>query len=278
MAAALPNAAHSAGGRHPGTPLLALAAGGVFGVAQTLVAQRCGLLRFDAAHSGWSSIELGTLVWLSAASVVLGTVTARRLGRARRRPDMFCLGAAGLGSLLAVPLAASSAAWAAIYGADVTTGRVVLHVLLGAGLGLLAGAATQRYGPAAVGLVVGIAFTWGTAVLAGLLRPDRPPILGHPDLGIGAAGAGQRIGALVVALLYGIAVGTVWTTREVRVRVIAAAVGPALVAAAYLLVLPFGGHTWPWSPIPTALLAVPVTAVGAVLAGWYTDRLHRRHD
>ncbi|BCJ32817.1 hypothetical protein Athai_03200 [Actinocatenispora thailandica] len=278
MAAALPNAAHSAGGRRPGTPLIALAAGGVFGVAQTLVAQRCGLLRFAAANSEWSSIELGTLVWLSAASVVLGVLSARRITHARRAQDAFVLGAAGLGSLLAVPLATSSAAWAAIYGGDVATGRVVLHVLLGAGLGLVAAAVAQRYRAAAVGLATGIALTWGFAVLAGLLRPGRPPILDHPDLGIGAAGSGQRFGGLVVALLYGAAIGIVWSTRTLRSRAAAAAIGPALAAAAYLLVLPFGGQSWPWSPIPTALAAVPLAATGAVLAGTLTDRFQRRRD
>jgi hypothetical protein len=278
MAAALPNAAHSAGSRRPGTPLIALAAGGVFGVAQTFVAQRCGLLRFDAANGEWSGIELGTLVWLSAASVVLGVLTARRITHARRTSDAFVLGAAGFGSLLAVPLATSSAAWAAIYGGEVATGRVVLHVLLGAGLGLLAAAVAQRYRAGAVGLAAGIALTWGFALLAGLLRPDRPPILDHPDLGIGAPGSGQRIGGLVVALLYGAAIGIVWSTRSIRTRIAAATAGPALAAAAYLVVLPFDGEFWPWSPIPTALAAIPLAAVGAALAGRLTDRVQRRHD
>jgi hypothetical protein len=278
MAAALPNAAHSAGGRRPGTPLIALAAGGVFAVVQTFIAQRCGLLRFAAANSEWSSMELGALVWLSAASVVLGVLTARRITRARRTADAFVPGAAGLGSLLAVPLATSSAAWAAIYGGDVATGRVVLHVLLGAGLGLLAGMIAQRYRAAAVGLATGIALTWGVALLAGLLRPDRPPILDHPDLGIGAAGSGQRLGGLIVTLLYGAAIGIVWSTRSIRTRVAAATAGPALAGAAYLLVVPFDGQFWPWSPIPTALTAIPLAAVGAALAGRLTDRFQRRHD
>ena len=44
------------------------------------------------------------------------------------------------------------------------------------------------------------------------------------------------------------------------------------------LVLPFGGHSWPWSPIPTALAAIPLAAAGAALAGTLTDHLHRRRD
>ncbi len=284
MAAVIPNAAHPAGSRRPGTPLLALAAGGLFGVVQTLLAQRFGLLRFDAGQSDSWSIELATLTWLSALSVVVGVLVAGRLGESRRPPDRprrqdpFAIAAAVLGSLLAVPLTTSSAAWAALYGGATPTWQTAVPVLLGVALGAVAGLVCQRSRPVAVGLAVGSIVIWSTAVLSVLLDPDRAPVLGHPDLGFGSAVRGPQLGALVLALLYGAVVGVTWGTRRVQSRVTAALAGPALVAAAFLVAVPIAGPVWLWSPIPTALLAIPCAGFAALVSGWAADRRRRHHD
>ncbi|HEY3501239.1 MAG TPA: hypothetical protein VGN37_00475 [Actinocatenispora sp.] len=270
--------AATAGRRRPGTALLALAAGGVLGVAQMLVAQRLGLLRFDGGRTGWWVAQLVALCWLSAVSVVLGALVARRLTHADpHRVDPFALGAAAFGSLLAVPLASSSAAWAAIYGGAVPTWQVVGHVLVGTALGVVAGAAAQRYRPVAVGVVAGAVVAWATAILSAVCDGTAPPVLGHPALGVGA-GTGERVGALVVAVLLGVAIGVAWASARLDAKAVAASAGPGLVAVAYLATLPLTGADWPWSPVPTALAAVPCAALAACVAGWLADRLRRRHD
>lgn len=268
--------AASAGRRRPGAALVALAAGGVLGVVQTLVAQRFGLLSFEGGRTGWWVAQLVALSWLSAVSVALGALVPRRAGRTDpRRADPFTLGAAAFGGLLAVPLASSSAAWAAIYGGAVPTSQVVGHVLVGIVLGVAAGAAAQRYRPVAVGLVAGAVVAWVTAVVS-VVVDAAPPVLGHPDLGLGATG--RQVGALLVAAVFGIVLGGAWSSVRLDARAVAASVGPGLVAAAYLVGLPLTDADWPWSPVPTALLAVPCAALFAVVAGWFGDRLRRRHD
>ncbi|MGA8113894.1 MAG: hypothetical protein WCA46_09550, partial [Actinocatenispora sp.] len=252
MAAAIHNVAHPAGGRRPGTPVIALAAGGLFGVAQTLLAQRCGLLRFDSGQSGWWAVELVTLTWLSAVSVVFGVLVAGRVGAPRaepeegRRADPYVLGAAALGSLLAVPLATSSAAWAAIYGGAAPVWQSAVPVLVGIALGIAAGAVGQRSRAVALGFIVGSATLWAIAVLSGVLEPSHPPVLGHPDLGMGSAVTGQRTGAMVTALAYGAVMGVCGAGRRLQSRILMAVAGPGLAAAAFLAALPIAGPVWPW--------------------------------
>jgi hypothetical protein len=284
MSAAIP--ARPAGGRRPGAPIIALAAGAVFGIAQTLVAQRGGLLRFDGSQSGWLAIELSMLTWLSAVNVVVGVLAGARFGRQAGfgRTDLFAIGGAGLGGLLAVPVASSAVAWAAVYGGGVAASRAAVQVVIGTLLGMLAGLLAQRYRTVAVGLLAGSVLVWLVAALSALLGPDRPPVLGHPDISLapGHDVAAQRAGALAVAVVYGLVLGAAWAQRRAEAR-IAAVAGPILVAAAYLATVPLTGPSWPWSPLPTALLAVPAAGLGAAAGGWLTDRLRGsrtadRHD
>lgn len=289
--AVLPRVGPTEVGWGAGAPLVALFAGGLIGVLQTQAAQVVGLLRWDAGRAGWWAVELGTLTWLVATSVLLGVLVTRRLGayRARRaamivtgrrstglpdRPDLAVPAAAALGSLLAVPLATSSVAWAAVYGGGVSTWRAALHALLGAVIGVAVAALAQRFRPVASGTALGTLVGWVLALLSVLLDPGRPPVLGHPDLGVPGDGGNAwalRAGALVAALLLGVGVGLARRSEPADVRIAVAAAGPALMAISYLFVWPLsgsiGGPSWPWSPVPSALLAVPVAAGVAVLTG-----------
>jgi hypothetical protein len=193
---------------------------------------------------------------------------------------VLVLGAAGLGSLLAVPFAASAAAWASMYGGGVPVWQAALHVLVGGALGVAAAAVALRVRAVAAGIAASVAVIWPLALLSVWLDPADPPVLGHPDVGIGAgadAGAGAptgwhvvalRVGAVLLALVAGALVGGCVRSIPVELRAIAAGAGPALVAATYLLVLLLAGPTWPWSPVPSALLATACAPAAATLTGW----------
>jgi hypothetical protein len=323
--AALPHLGRPAGAEDRiGAPLLALAGGCLFGVFQTVIAQRVGLLRWSSAETGWWAAELATLTWLAATSVVLGVLVARlpgwrtplrRSGQPTERATwsgrsadwttwsgrLLVLGAAGLGSLLAVPFAASAAAWASMYGGGVPVWQSALHVLVGAGLGMGAAAVAQRVRVVATGIAASVVVIWPLALLSVWLDPANAPVLGHPDVGIGlSAGAGPggspdaaaggglgagvtngwhvvalRAGAVLIALVAGALVGGRARSLPVEIRAVAAGAGPALVAATYLLVLLLAGPSWPWSPVPSALLAAACAPTAAAVTGWLLDP-HRR--
>jgi len=263
MSAAIP--AHPAGGRRPGAPLIALVSGALFGIVQTLGAQRTGLLRFDGSRSGWWAVELSTLTWLSAVSVVVGVLVAARLGRAAPgRTDLFSVGGAALGSLATAPLISVNAAWAAVYSTNAPTSGTVTHVVLGVVLGSLAGLLAQRYRPVAVGLATGSALLWALALLSALVLPDQAPVLGHPYLGMDSVMA-QRIAALAVAAGYGLLLAVVWRRASVEARITAAVAAPTLLALAYLSTAVATSASWPWSPVPSALAAIPCAALGAAV-------------
>lgn len=299
--AAVPHLGRSAGTQdRVGAPLLALAGGGLFGVFQTVIAQRVGLLRWTSGETGWWAAELATLTWLAATSVVLGVLVARRPGwlPRRRAPAeehpaeqgneralwpgrLLVLGAAGLGSLFAVPVAASAAAWASMYGGGVGEWQTALHVLVGAALGLVASAVALRVRAVATGIAASVVVIWPLALLSVWLDPADAPVLGHPDVGIGVTAAASpengwhvlalRAGAVLVALLGGALVGVRARSLPVELRAVAAGAGPALVAATYLLVLLLAGPAWPWSPLPSALLAAMCAPAAAAVTGRLID-------
>jgi hypothetical protein len=270
-----------AGGR-PGAPLYALAVGCFFGVFQTVIAQRVGLLRWNSDSVGWWAAELATLTWLAATSVVLGVLVANRgIGRIGGpvadgggsvgwRWRLLVLAAAALGSLLAVPFAASAAAWASMYGGGVPVWQAALHVLVGAGLGAGAAAVALRVRAVAAGIAASVVVVWPLALLSVWLDPANPPVLGHPDVGAGAGWhvAALRAGAVLTALIGGALVGGCARSVPVEVRAVAAGAGPALIAATYLLVLVLAGPAWPWSPIPSALVAAVCAPAAAAFTGW----------
>lgn len=274
MSAAIPNAAHSAGGRRPGTPLFALAAGAVFGGLQAFGAQHVGLLQLDSTRSDWLAVTLSTLTWLSAASVIVGVLAAARFGGRTDsgRGNLLTLSAAALGGLFAVPFATSAAAWGAMYGGAISATGAGVNVVVGIALGVVCGALVQRYRSVAVGLSVGIGVVWAVALLSVLLDPGRPPVLGHPGVSSIADATVPRVGALLVALVSGLGIGVVWTVRPTGDRVAAAVAGPALVAAVFVVSVPIASG-WPWSPIPSALLAVPCAVLGATLGAGLALRL-----
>jgi hypothetical protein len=296
--AALPHLGRPAGAQdRAGAPLYALAGGCLFAVCQTVIAQRVGLLRWSSGQTGWWAAELATLTWLAATSVVLGVLVAGRVagpaaGRAGLPGRLLVLGGAGLGSLLAVPFAASAAAWASMYGGGVPVWQATLHVLVGAGLGLAAAAVALRVHAVAAGIAASVVVIWPLALLSVWLDPTNPPVLGHPDVGIGigadagtGAGAGDltgwhvtalRAGAVLLALVAGVLVGGCVRSIPVELRAVAAGAGPALVAATYLLVLLLAGPSWPWSPVPSALLATVAAPAAAALTGWLVEP--RRHS
>jgi hypothetical protein len=300
--AALPHLGRPAGAEDRiGAPLLALAGGCLFGVFQTVIAQRVGLLRWSSAETGWWAAELATLTWLAATSVVLGVLVAGRRARAGDwsvwSARLLVIGAAGLGSLLAVPFAASAAAWASMYGGGVPVWQSALHVLVGAGLGMGAAAVAQRVRVVATGIAASVVVIWPLALVSVWLDPANAPVLGHPDVGIGVnggaglggapgAGAGAdpasgwhvvalRAGAVLIALVAGALVGGRLRSVPVEIRAVAAGAGPALVAATYLLVLLLAGPSWPWSPVPSALLAAACAPTAAAVTGWLVDPHHR---
>lgn len=298
--AALPHLGRPAGAEDRiGAPLLALAGGCLFGVFQTVIAQRVGLLRWSSAETGWWAAELATLTWLAATSVVLGVLVAGRRARAGDwsawSGRLLVIGAAGLGSLLAVPFAASAAAWASMYGGGVPAWQSALHVLVGAGLGMGAAAVAQRVRAVATGIAASVVVIWPIALVSVWLDPANAPVLGHPDLGIGlSAGAGLggspaagtglgagaatgwhvvalRASAVLIALVAGALVGGRVRSLPVEIRAVAAGAGPALVAATYLAVLLLAGPSWPWSPVPSALLAAACAPTAAAVTGWLVD-------
>jgi hypothetical protein len=275
---------------------VAIAAGA--GAAQLGIGYGLGIVTWlpeadpDNGRVPWLA-SLAWVVWIAATSTVLGAVTAHMLaGRGDVPPDSldgFVLGAwraalvfaAAIGALVVVPLVAVPARAAETpdnFAPEWTAaGYVVLGVIIG--LVTAVGALTAR--AVAANVVATAGYIWLLAVVSvtdNLRQGDEPVLaqLAFWEFNSGPQVRGFNVPGVVMMLVAAAAIGFLAAWRagrrgDSRVGVaISGAVGPLLVAAAYLLAAPqFAGEDnvdiSQWSAAMFAPYAVIAGLAGSVL-------------
>jgi hypothetical protein len=238
--------------------------------------------------------SLAWVVWIAATSTVLGAVTAHMLAGRGDPPgpgslDGWLLGAwraalvfaAALGALVVIPLVAVPARVAETPDNFAPEWTAVGYVVLGLIIGLVVavGALTAR--AVAANVVASVGYVWLLAVFAvidSLRQGDDPVVaqLAFWEFSGGPEVRGFYLPGVVVMLLMAAAIGFLAAWRagrrgDSRVGVaISGAVGPLLVAAAYLLAAPeFAGEDnvdiSQWSAAMFAPYAVIAGLAGSVL-------------
>lgn len=248
------------------------------GAAQLGLGYGLGVVEWPAVPAG-DSVWLGSLgwaTWIAASSTVFGAVIAGRLGRATGGPWRFALAAsAAVGALLTVALIALPARAAVrtdtFAPQTIAGGYAVLGVLLG--LVIAYWAVICR--PVAANLIATAAWLWSlaAAAVAATIFWHRPSAtylsswqFVSPDNADGQHGTIYWPSA-ALTLLAALVVGTIGALPAVRrgdLGVGAAssgAVGPLLVAAAFLALAPR------LTGVPGPLLSAYLIAPYAVLAG-----------
>lgn len=228
----------------------------VLGAGQLLAAQILGVLTWRGeGHATAIGIadEAALVIWLAAVAVGLGAAAPRILLRAvpGRRMRLALPAVAGFGALLAIPVATATAAWAQLYGGDLSQFRAVRLVLLGVVLGGFTAILAVRSRAMAWGLAGWLAVGWTLLVAAIHVLPDQAPGLGHLDPGPQWSDSGRLLQARLLLIVLAGAVGTVigvaavyfgWkepatggrqVQREASLPLLAAASGPALMLCAY---------------------------------------------
>jgi MFS family permease len=248
------------------------------GAAQLGLGYGLGVVEWPAVPAD-DSVWLGSLgwaTWIAASSTVFGAVIAGRLGRAVNGPWRFALAvSAAVGGLLTVALIALPARAAVrtdtFAPQTIAGGYAVIGVLLG--LLIAYWAVVSR--PVAANLIATAAWLWSLAVAAVLTtifwhRPSATYLSSwqffSPDTADGQYGIifwPSALLTLLAAFAVGI-IGVLPATRRGDLGVGAAAsgaVGPLLVAAAFLVLAP--QLTGTPGPLQSAYLIAPY----AVLAG-----------
>ncbi|GIJ66332.1 hypothetical protein Voc01_012490 [Virgisporangium ochraceum] len=281
-----------------GSSITAVAIAAGAGAAQLGIGYGLGIVAWlpavepDNGRVPWLA-SLAWVVWIAATSTVLGAVTAHMLaGRGDSHPDSldgFVLGAwraalvfaAAIGALVVVPLVAVPARAAETPDNFAPEWTAAGYVVLGVIIGLLTavGALTAR--AVAANVVATAAYIWLLAVISvtdNLRQGDEPVLaqLAFWEFNGGPQVRGFYMPGVVVMLVAAAAIGFLAAWRagrrgDSRVGVaISGAVGPLLVAAAYLLAAPqFAGEDnvdiSQWSAAMFAPYAVIAGLAGSVL-------------
>ncbi len=282
-----------------GSSITAVAIAAGAGAAQLGIGYGLGIIAWlpDTTNAGgrvpWLA-SLGWVVWIAASSTVLGAVTAHMLAGRGDAPgpdslDGWVLGAwraalvfaAAIGALVVVPLVAVPARTAETpdnFAPEWTAaGYVVLGVIIG--LVTAVGALTAR--AVAANVVASVGYIWLLAVIAvidSLSQGDEPVLaqLAFWEFNGGPQVRGFYVPGVIVMLVMAAAIGFLAAWRagrrgDSRVGVaISGAVGPLLVASAYLLAAPqFAGEDnvdiSQWSAAMFAPYAVIAGLAGSVL-------------
>lgn len=281
-----------------GSSITAVAIAAGAGAAQLGIGYGLGIVTWlpdagaDNGRVPWLA-SLAWVVWIAATSTVLGAVTAHTLaGRGDAPPDSLdglVLGAwraalvfaAAIGALVVVPLVAVPARAAETPDNFAPEWTAAGYVVLGVIIGLLTavGALTAR--AVAANVVATAGYIWLLAVISvtdNLRQGDEPVLaqLAFWEFNGGPQVRGFYMPGVVVMLVAAAAIGFLAAWRagrrgDSRVGVaISGAVGPLLVAAAYLLAAPqFAGEDnvdiSQWSAAMFAPYAVIAGLAGSVL-------------
>jgi hypothetical protein len=247
----------------------------------------------DDGRVPWLS-SLAWVVWIAATSTVLGAITAHMLAGRGDSPgpdslDGWLLGAwraalvfaAAIGALVVIPLVAVPARVAETPDNFAPEWTAVGYVVLGLIIGLVVavGALTAR--AVAANVVASVGYVWLLAVFAvidSLRQGDNLVVaqLAFWDFNGGPEMRGFNVPGVIVMLLMAAAIGFLAAWRagrrgDSRVGVaISGAVGPLLVAVAYLVAAPqFAGEDnvdiSQWSAAMFAPYAVIAGLAGSVL-------------
>lgn len=279
-----------------GSSITAVAVAAGAGAAQLGIGYGLGIVAWlpdsnlDDGRVPWLA-SLAWVVWIAATSTVLGAITAHWLaGRGDTGPlDGLLLGAwratlvfgAAIGALLVVPLVAVPARIAETPDNFAPEWTAAGYATLGLIIGLVVavGALTAR--AVAANVVASVGYLWVLAVFSviqSLRRGDGSVVaqLAFWEFNDGPEVRGFYLPGVVVMLLMAVAIGFLAAWRsgrrgDSRVGVaISGAVGPLLVAAAYLLAAPqFAGEDnvdiSQWSAAMFAPYAVIAGLAGSVL-------------
>lgn len=268
-----------------GVLLAALGAAAFAGAAQLGVAYGLGVVRFgrvfDPSAEGVWAAQVAWVAWFAIVATVTGAVAGRF--RANRQGLMLVdwasrlavTGASAVGALAVAPLAMLPAR-----AAQLTSINPVLTAGLAAVLGVLIGAA------AALAALSQRPFGWNIAIVVGgvwlvvllSVAPSLGPTDPLPDVRLGVIdpasvsdATANRLAVLTMpalALLAGVAGGLLSRSRPYPTAVAAGcgAIGPALVALAYLVAGPGGAESYQAAPYWGALIGAGAGALGSVLA------------
>ncbi|WP_233413197.1 Hansenula MRAKII killer toxin-resistant protein 1 [Nucisporomicrobium flavum] len=247
------------------------------GAAQLGLGYGLGVVVWPAAGTADDSVWLGSLgwaTWIAASATVFGAVIGARIGRAPGGPWRFALAAsAAVGALLTVLLVALPAR--AAVRTDTFSPQTIAagYAAIGVVLGLLIAYWAVVSRPVATNLLVTAGWLWALAVAA--VASDifwNRPSAAYPSSWQFAAGDGGTYGTIywpsaLLTLLAAFIIGVLgaWpSARRGNLGVGTAssgAVGPLLVAAAFLVLAP--QLTRSLGPLESAYLIAPY----AVLAG-----------
>jgi len=265
--------------------LAALGVGVVVGAGQLGFAYGLGIVRFartfDAAAANQWTAQLVWVGWFAMVAAVAGAVVADRLaGRHDLRPTIGARvafsTAAALGALAVAPLSMQPARAAQVASVDpvVVAGA---SAVIGAVVGLLAAVATLSQRPIGWNVAAVTGAVWLLALLS--VMPSLGPTDPLPAVRLGvldptwlSAGTAQRLAVITMpglALVAGAVTGALarWRGRSVPVVATSGAVGPAMLALAYLIAGPGGSaDTYQAAPYWGALIAAGAGALGSVLA------------
>jgi hypothetical protein len=282
-----------------GSSITAAAVAAGAGAAQLGIGYGLGIVAWlpdsnpDDGRVPWLA-SLAWVVWIAATSTVLGAVTAHMLAGRGDTPgpgslDGWLLGAwraalvfaAAIGALVVIPLVAVPARVAETPDNFAPEWTAVGYVVLGLIIGLVVavGALTAR--AVAANVVASVGYVWLLAVFAvidSLRQGDDPVVaqLAFWEFSGGPEVRGFHLPGVVLMLLMAAAIGFLAAWRagrrgDSRVGVaISGAVGPLLVAVAYLLAAPqFAGEDnvdiSQWSAAMFAPYAVIAGLAGSVL-------------
>ncbi|WP_329107186.1 hypothetical protein OG792_03265 [Micromonospora sp. NBC_01699] len=265
--------------------LVALGVGVLAGAGQLGFAYGFGIVRFartfDATTVSQWTAQLAWVSWFTMVAAVVGAVIADRLARRYDyRPTLgtrlALAAAAALGAGAVAPLSMQPARAAQVASVD-----PVLAAGLVAGLGALVGfaaaVAALHQSPASWNVALVTGGIWLLALISVMpsLGPTDPlPAvrLGVPDPTWLSAGTTQRLAVVTMpalALVAGALTGALarWRNHSTLVVATAGAVGPAMLALAYLAAGPGdSADKYQAAPYWGALVATGAGALGSVLA------------
>ncbi|HEX2771313.1 MAG TPA: hypothetical protein VHN18_02645, partial [Micromonosporaceae bacterium] len=265
--------------------LAALGVAAFAGAAQLGFAYGLGVVRFgrvfDPSAEGLWAAQVAWVAWFAIVAAVAGAVAGGFLANRWRlvlvawAPRLAVIGASAVGALAVAPLAMLPAR-----AAQLTSINLVLTAGLAAVLGALIGAAAAlaalSHRPFAWNIALVVGGVWLVTLLS--VAPSLGPTDPLPDVRLGVVdpaslsdATANRLAVLTMptlALLAGMACGLLSRSRPCPTVVAAGcgAIGPALVALAYLAAGPGGADSYQAAPYWGALIGAGAGALGSVLA------------
>jgi hypothetical protein len=263
--------------------LAALGVALLAGAGQLGFAYGLGIVRFardfEAVPSQWTA-QLAWVAWFAMTAAIVGALAADRLARnegytAGTGSRIAYAVAAGIGAAAVAPLTMLPAQDATVPGVD-----PVMIAGLTAALGAVGGIF------AALGVLAVRTLGWNIAAITELvwllalisvapsLGPDDP----LPEVRLGVLdpawlsdSTSQRLAVIIMpalAVIAGAGVGVLakWRNHPVIPVAASGAVGPAMLALAYLIAGPGSGDRYQTAPYWGAIIAVGAGALGSVLA------------